>query len=134
MATSAFEPGKKYLSQTLAEWACSLSYESLSSEAVQKAKLFWFDSLGCALGGSRQDDAKILMAHYREMGSSPLRGGSEGGSGPCTCFVSGFKTNPVDAAFRPDQEIASNGDLTRPSGLHQMLPRTRTPARAEATC
>ena len=28
-----------------------------------------------------------------------------GGSGPCTCFVSGFKTNPVDAAFINDHMI-----------------------------
>jgi hypothetical protein len=27
-------------------------------EAIQVAKLFWFDSIGCALGGCQQDDAK----------------------------------------------------------------------------
>ncbi len=86
------EPGKKYLSHTLAEWACGLKYEHLSPEAVRAAKLFWYDSIGCALGGSRQEDAQTLLEHHREM-----MGG--GGAGKCTCFVSGFKTNPVDAAF-----------------------------------
>jgi 2-methylcitrate dehydratase len=52
--------------------------------------LFWFDSIGCALGGSQQEDAKILLEHHRAMG---------GGNGKATAFVSGFKTNPVDAAF-----------------------------------
>jgi 2-methylcitrate dehydratase len=86
---------RKYLSHTLAEWSCALQYEHLSPAAIEKAKLFWYDSLGCGLGGSQQEDAHILLAHYKSMG----------GSGPCTCFVSGFKTNPVDAAFLNDHMI-----------------------------
>src|ERR1700724_1960188 len=85
---------KHLLSHTIAEWACSLNYERLSSEAIQAAKLFWFDSIGCALGGSQQDDAEILLKHYRAMSGGPAAGGSK-----ATAFVSGFKTNPVDAAF-----------------------------------
>src|SRR2546428_1273241 len=81
---------KKLLTYTIAEWACALKFEELSPEAIQAAKLFWFDSIGCALGGSEQDDAKILLKHYRAVG---------GGNGRATAFVSGFKTNPVDAAF-----------------------------------
>src|SRR3982075_722557 len=81
---------KRLLSTIIAEWACALKYEHLSPKAIQAAKLFWFDSIGCALGGSQQDDAKILLKHYRAMG---------GGKGNATAFVSGFKTNPVDAAF-----------------------------------
>lgn len=86
---------RKYLSHTLAEWACALRYEDLSPAAIEKAKLFWYDSIGCGLGGSQQEDAHILLAHYKDMG----------GTGPCTCFVSGFKTNPVDAAFLNDHMI-----------------------------
>ena len=59
---------KRLLSYTIAEWACALKYEHLSPEAIQAAKLFWFDSIGCALGGSQQEDAKILLKHYRAMG------------------------------------------------------------------
>jgi 2-methylcitrate dehydratase len=81
---------KRLLSHIIAEWACSLNFEHLSSAAIQAAKLFWFDSIGCALGGSQQDDARILLKHYRSMG---------GGNGSATAFVSSFKTNPVDAAF-----------------------------------
>src|SRR5438067_12477566 len=89
MAKQATE-SKKLLTYTIAEWACALKFEDLSPEAIQAAKLFWFDSIGCALGCSQQDDAKILLKHYRAMG---------GGDGKGTAFVSGFKTTPVDAAF-----------------------------------
>ncbi len=78
---------KKLLSYTIAEWACALKYEDLSPEAIQAAKLFWFDSIGCALGGSQQDDAKILLKHYRAMGGGngrpPLRFRLQDQSGRC---------------------------------------------------
>ena len=46
---------KHLLSHVIAEWACALKYENLSPEAIQAAKLFWFDSIGCArLGGARR--------------------------------------------------------------------------------
>jgi 2-methylcitrate dehydratase len=96
MAASAADPNKKYLSHTLAEWAFGLRYEHLSQDAIRAAKLFWFDSLGCALGGSLQEDAHILLAHHRQMAGVE---GSGRGTGPCTSFVSGFRTNAVDAAL-----------------------------------
>src|SRR6266566_1947282 len=100
---------KRLLSHIIAEWACSLKYEHLSPEAIQAAKLFWFDSIGCALGGSQQDDARILLKHYRKMSGETVAGGAAPGpaspmpattgKGKATAFVSGFKTNPVDASF-----------------------------------
>ncbi len=81
----------QFLSHDLARWACALRFEDLSPEAVERARLFWYDSLGCALGGSQQEDARILLEHHRAMAPAS--------DGPCTCFVSGFRTNPVDAAF-----------------------------------
>src|ERR1041384_6437031 len=100
---------KRLLSYTIAEWATALKYEHLSPEAIQAAKLFWFDSIGCALGGSQQDDAKILLRHYRAMSGraaalrrpvgAARRPYPSRGDGEATAFVSGFKTNPVDAAF-----------------------------------
>src|SRR6201990_2900496 len=89
---------KRLLSYDIAEWACALKYEDLSPEAIQAAKLFWFDSIGCALGGSQQEDAKILQKHHRGMTQSqPTRLPPQSGNGRATTFVSGFKTNPVDA-------------------------------------
>ncbi|MBL8745155.1 MAG: MmgE/PrpD family protein [Phycisphaerae bacterium] len=87
------ESNRNLLSFKISEWATGLKYEHLSPKAIEAAKLFWFDSIGCGLGGSQQEDAKILLAHHRDMI------GSEKGSGPCTVYVSGFKTNPVDASF-----------------------------------
>jgi 2-methylcitrate dehydratase len=108
MAAHSAAPAKKYLSHDLANWACSLRYEDLSPQSIRSAKLFWYDSLGCALGGSQQEDAKILLAHYQEMSgasSNPQSTIRNPQSAPCTTFVSGFKTNPVDAAFLNDHMI-----------------------------
>jgi len=78
-----------FVSWKLAEWAANLTFDMLSDEAVHAAKLFLFDSFGCALGGSQQHDVQMMLKHFKAMG----------GKKTCTCFVSGFKTNPVDAAF-----------------------------------
>lgn len=78
-----------FVTWKLAEWAAGLRYEHLSPEAIHAAKLFLFDSFGCALGGSRQHDVEIMLDHFKAMG----------GKKTCTCFASGFRTNPVDAAF-----------------------------------
>ncbi len=78
-----------FVTWRLAEWASGLHYDALSPEAIQAAKLFLFDSFGCALGGSQQHDVQIALDHFKQMRGAPL----------CTCFVDGFKTNPVDAAF-----------------------------------
>src|SRR6267143_6102342 len=78
MAKQATE-SKKLLSYTIAEWACGLKYEHLSPEAIQAAKLFWFDSIGCALGGSQQEDAKILLKHHRAMSATADSSHGEGG-------------------------------------------------------
>ena len=78
-----------FVSWPLAEWAGGLSFDDLSPRAVHAAKLFLFDSFGCALGGSQQHDVRLALDHLKQMGGSAL----------CTCLVDGFKTNPVDAAF-----------------------------------
>ncbi|MDP7029700.1 MAG: MmgE/PrpD family protein [Phycisphaerales bacterium] len=78
-----------FISYQLAEWAANLTYEDLSDEAVQCAKLYLYDSFGCALGGSQQHDVEIFLDHARQMG----------GADTCTVFGSGFKTDPVMAAM-----------------------------------
>ncbi|MFQ5589694.1 MAG: MmgE/PrpD family protein [Phycisphaerae bacterium] len=77
------------LSETLARWACSLKYEDLTPDAVDAAKRFLYDSLGCALGGSQTGDVSIFLKHLREMGSA----------GACTVIGSGDKFNPVAASM-----------------------------------
>lgn len=83
-----------FVSYALAKWASELSYEDLSEEAVHAAKLFLFDSFGCALGGSRQHDVEIMLEYAKAM-----RAGCPEDSGACTTLVSGFRTDPVTAAF-----------------------------------
>ncbi len=78
-----------FTSWHLSTWASDLSYDKLSEQAIRAAKLFLFDSFGCALGGSQQHDVRIALDHLKQMGGTPT----------CTCLVDGFKTNPVDAAF-----------------------------------
>lgn len=78
-----------FISYHIADWAAKLEYDHLSPEAIRSAKLYLFDSFGCALGGSQQHDVQIALDHHKEMGGAPL----------CTCLVDGFRTNPVDAAF-----------------------------------
>lgn len=80
-----------YVSADLARWVVSLRCDDLSPAAIEAAKRFWFDSLACAIGGSATEDAHILMEHYREMNPS--------GTGPCSVFMTDWRTNPVDAAF-----------------------------------
>jgi 2-methylcitrate dehydratase len=78
-----------FVSWTLAKWASELTYESLSDDAIKAAKLYLYDSFGCALGGSQQHDVQIFLDHARAMG----------GAETCTVFGSGFKTDPVMAAM-----------------------------------
>jgi 2-methylcitrate dehydratase len=78
-----------FITWTIADWASGLTYESLSEDAIRTAKLFLFDSFGCALGGSRQHDVEMFLDHARAMG----------GRETCTVFGSGFRTDPVTAAM-----------------------------------
>src|SRR5256714_10037764 len=104
---------KRLLSHIIAEWACALKYEHLSPEAIQAAKLFWFDSIGCALGGSQQEDAEILLKHYRAMagedassrdsstslGMTKKHDRAIGGKGKATSFTTGLTTKSVASAI-----------------------------------
>jgi 2-methylcitrate dehydratase len=78
-----------FVSWTLAQWAVKMTYESLSPKAIHAAKLYLYDSFGCALGGSRQHDVQLFLDHARQLG----------GTETCTVFGSGFKTDPVMAAM-----------------------------------
>ncbi len=78
-----------FISWRLAQWASNLKYEDLSAEAVRTAKLFLFDSFGCALGGSQQEDVRIMLDYARSQGGEPV----------CTVFGSGYRTDPVMASL-----------------------------------
>ncbi len=56
------------LSRKLARYAVDLTYERLSERAVAEAKRFLLDSLGCALGGIRTHDARIIREFIEKEG------------------------------------------------------------------
>lgn len=77
------------LTETIARWACELKYEDLSSESIDAAKRFLYDSVGCALGGYQVGDVKVFLEHLRELG----------GTDCCTVIGAGDKMNPVSASL-----------------------------------
>ena len=74
---------------TIARWAASLRYEGLPPAVVHEAKRYLLDSVGCALGGLRQEDAGIMLETLEEIG----------GSGPCGILGTGRRTDAVSAAL-----------------------------------
>lgn len=80
---------QKTISQTWAEYACALRYEDLPEQAVGAAKMFIFDSFGCALGGSKTEDFKILEKVF----------GRIGGSGTNSVIGSGLRTDVRSASL-----------------------------------
>ncbi len=77
------------ITATMARWAADLSYADISDRALHEAKRYLLDSLGCAFGGYRQEDALIALEVLDEVG----------GSGPATILGSGAKTDVVSAAL-----------------------------------
>lgn len=103
---------KRLLSHTIAEWACALKYEHLSPAAIQAAKLFWFDSIGCALGGSQQNDARILLKHYRAMGGGKSADWTDSSGGEGVAGTRRRPNTPEIPGIFPLSTVASR--LARP--------------------
>jgi 2-methylcitrate dehydratase len=77
------------ITRTLSDWASKLRFEDLTPDAVDAAKRFLYDSVGCGLGGYRQEDCERLLAYVKEMG----------GADQCTCIGTGHRTSAVQAAL-----------------------------------
>ncbi len=73
----------------LSRWASGLRFEDLSTEAVREARRYLLDSIGCALGGYLQHDAKIALEVL----------GANAGRGPCTVIGTGEKVDPITASL-----------------------------------
>src|SRR5690606_16777689 len=74
---------------TIAEWACGVRYEDLTPDAIDAAKRFLFDTIGCALGGAQVHDCQIFLDHCRALDQS----------GDCTVIGAGDRMNPVAASM-----------------------------------
>jgi 2-methylcitrate dehydratase len=77
------------ITETLSRWASGLRYEDLPPEAIDAAKRFLFDSLGCGLGGFQVHDVRLVLDHIEEVGGKPT----------CTLIGSGARTDPVHATL-----------------------------------
>ena len=59
---------QKSISRTISEFAVNLKYKDLPKEVIHEVKRYLYDSIGCAFGGYRTKDVKILHGIYKEMG------------------------------------------------------------------
>ncbi len=80
---------KETVTAKMSRWAASLRYEDLSQDAIYQAKRFLLDSVGCALGGYRQHDAKIVLEVLDELA----------GRGAATVIGTGKRVDPVSATL-----------------------------------
>ena len=80
---------KETVTAKMSRWAAGLQYADLSEDAVDQAKRFLLDSVGCALGGYRQHDVKIALGVLDEIA----------GRGPCTVIGTGKRIDPVSASL-----------------------------------
>ncbi len=80
---------QKTISQIWAEYAVDLTFEDLPPESVAAAKMFLYDSFGCALGGSKTEDFQILEEVFSEIG----------GRGECSVVGSKLKTDVRSASL-----------------------------------
>jgi 2-methylcitrate dehydratase len=55
------------ITQKLARFTKNLKYEDISKEAVNLAKRFLLDSVGCAFGGSKSKDVRIMLDFFDNM-------------------------------------------------------------------
>jgi 2-methylcitrate dehydratase len=77
------------VSRTLAEWSHTLDFDALPAEAVECAKRFLYDSVGCALGGYQTEDVEIASSVLLDSGGTPQ----------ATLIGSGAKTSALHASF-----------------------------------
>jgi 2-methylcitrate dehydratase len=77
------------ITAAMARWAADLDFEDISAQARHEARRYLLDSLGCAFGGYRQEDAQIALEVLGEIG----------GEGPSTILGCGVRTDPVSASL-----------------------------------
>jgi len=81
--------GKK-IAEALAEFVVHQKFEDLPKQAVEKAKVFSLDLVGCMIGASREQQAQILVEVVK----------AEGGNPQSSVVAQGFKTSSMNAALK----------------------------------
>ncbi len=77
------------ITATMARWAAELQFDDIGERAVHEAKRYLLDSLGCAFGGYRQEDARIALEVLEDIA----------GQGPATIIGSGRQVDAVSASL-----------------------------------
>lgn len=77
------------ITAAMAAWAANLEYGAIAPDAVHQAKRFLLDSLGCALGGTRQHDVHLALEVLAEIA----------GPGKSTVIGSGRRVDAVSASL-----------------------------------
>lgn len=77
------------ITEKISRWACDLEYDHLTPDAIDAAKRFLYDTVGCAIGGYQVHDCQMFLEHYRSLGQP----------GECTVVGAGDKMNVVAAAM-----------------------------------
>ncbi len=82
-------PLDKSISRQIAEFAVGLRYDQLPKDVVHEVKRYLYDSVGCALGGSRTKDVGIIRDIYTDLG----------GKAEATTLIFGDKMPAVNATL-----------------------------------
>jgi 2-methylcitrate dehydratase len=77
------------ITATMARWAAELDFDHVGSKAVHEAKRYLLDSLGCAFGGYRQEDARIALEVLDDIA----------GEGSAAILGSGRRVDAVSASL-----------------------------------
>ncbi|MCH8126951.1 MmgE/PrpD family protein [candidate division KSB1 bacterium] len=77
------------ISRKWAQFTTKLQYEDLPKNVVDEVKRFLFDTIGCALGGYKVEDAEIFIEVLKESGGTP----------EATVIGSGDKTSAFNATL-----------------------------------
>ena len=89
MAHNAPGQSAEAITAEMARWAADLRFEDIPDSAVREARRYLLDTLGCALGGFKQEDAEIALAVLDEVA----------GEGPATVIGSGRSMDVVSASL-----------------------------------
>jgi 2-methylcitrate dehydratase len=89
MAHSVPGQSAETITAEMARWAADLRFEDIPESAVREARRYLLDTLGCALGGFKQEDAEIALEVLDEIA----------GEGPATVIGSGRSMDVVSAAL-----------------------------------
>jgi 2-methylcitrate dehydratase len=89
MANSVPGQSAETITAEMARWAADLRFEDIPDSAVREARRYLLDTLGCALGGFKQEDAEIALEVLDEIA----------GEGPATVIGSGRRMDVVSAAL-----------------------------------